>query len=370
MARTKGNIRRRPSGRFQVNWIDGEGQRRFKTFGRKKDAEALLRQAQYDADRERAGLSMPAPAIHIWGDLVELWELKKAAKRSLDSDQGRIRKHLTPLLAGRHVHAIGPAEVTRVEVAIAAKIRAGEFGVSTSRKVLVLFNAMLRMAHRERWLAAAPHVTMPAEPRRQFEWLREADQMTRLISAAQDLAYPGLAELYALALYTGMRAGELLCLQWSDVDFDRLLVTVQRSWEGPTKSGRIRHVPLPSPVAQALREWRLRCPHPDLLFPSQWGRRHHKSGPGPTTKYFHRCLAAADLPRIRFHDLRHTFASHYMLNGGEIYRLSRILGHASVTTTMRYAHLDDDAFAGDRERLGDLFPRRFAEGLILSSASR
>jgi site-specific recombinase XerD len=60
---------------------------------------------------------------------------------------------------------------------------------------------------------------------------------------------------------------------------------------------------------------------------------------------------------MTFHDLRHTFASHWMLKGGDIYRLQKILGHRSVTTTERYAHMAPAAFREDWARLPDLAPK-------------
>ncbi len=64
---------------------------------------------------------------------------------------------------------------------------------------------------------------------------------------------------------------------------------------------------------------------------------------------------------IRFHDLRHTFASHWMMARGDLFKLSKILGHHSIQMTMRYAHLAPDAFAGDLGRLGTSPPVTHAE---------
>ncbi len=77
---------------------------------------------------------------------------------------------------------------------------------------------------------------------------------------------------------------------------------------------------------------------------------------------FHRVLDAAGFPKVEkngkprryivFHDLRHTFASHWVMNGGDIFKLQKILGHKDVTMTMRYSHLSPAAFATDLGRLG------------------
>ncbi len=149
--------------------------------------------------------------------------------------------------------------------------------------------------------------------------------------------------LYALAAYTGMRAGEIAGLEWADVDFERRLITVQRSFEGPTKSDCVRYVPILTPLLGVLREWRLR--HPGrLVFTNRDGAMHRESG-RIFQEVLHRVLEAAGFPKvprngkerpyIRFHDLRHTFASHWVAKGGDLFKLQKILGHRSITMTQR-----------------------------------
>jgi len=162
--------------------------------------------------------------------------------------------------------------------------------------------------------------------------------------------------MYATALYTGMRAGELGGLEWTDVDLERRLITVQRSWDQTTtKTKFIRRVPILDRLLPLLRDWKLSCHHPDIVFPNDKSNRHVPSS-RPFKQTYHRCLEKAGLPRLRFHDLRHTFASHWMLKGGDLFRLQKILGHRSVAMTQRYAHLSPEAFEGDWARFGDFVP--------------
>jgi len=166
--------------------------------------------------------------------------------------------------------------------------------------------------------------------------------------------------LYATAIYTGMRAGELAGLRREDIDLERRLITVQRSFDGPTKSGDVRYVPILDPLLPVLREWLLLCAGP-VVFPNEAGNMHSPSA-YIFQEILHRVLDAAGFPKvkiggqelryIRFHDLRHTFASHWMMNSGDLFKLQRILGHKSVTMTQRYAHLAPEAFASDHGRLG------------------
>jgi integrase len=153
----------------------------------------------------------------------------------------------------------------------------------------------------------------------------------------------------------------LAALEWSDVDLDRRLITVQRSFDGPTKSDRVRYVPILDPLLPVLREWRLRHPG-HLLFTNITGGRLSPSG-RIFQEVLHRVLDAAgfgnvqrggkERPYVRFHDLRHTFASHWVTRRGDLFKLQKILGHQSVQMTMRYAHLAPDAFREDYGRFGD-----------------
>jgi integrase len=211
------------------------------------------------------------------------------------------------------------------------------------------------------WLTMVPKFRKPkvAAFSRDFQWLRSDDEVRRFLVAARDEGENVFA-FYAVAIYTGMRAGELAALEWPDVDLERRLIAVQRSFDGPTKSDRVRYVPILDPLLPLLREWRLR--HPGrLVFTNVAGTMY-----GPSARIFqevlHRVLDAAkfrkvqrsgkERPYVRFHDLRHTFASQWVMRGGDLFKLQKILGHQSVQMTMRYAHLAPDAFAADYARLG------------------
>ncbi|MBL6976170.1 MAG: site-specific integrase, partial [Deltaproteobacteria bacterium] len=129
-----------------------------------------------------------------------------------------------------------------------------------------------------------------------------------------------------------------------------------RSYSRPTKTGEIRHVPILDPLLPVLQEWRLQNPL-QHVFPNERGGMQ-----GPSARIlqeiFHRVLERAGMPRaITFHDLRHTFASHWMMRGGDIFRLQRILGHKSTQMTQRYSHLSPDVFKEDYGRLANLVPR-------------
>jgi integrase len=181
--------------------------------------------------------------------------------------------------------------------------------------------------------------------------------------------------MYSTAVFSGLRAGELAGLRWDDVSFDRRLITVQRSYKSTTKSGELRHVPLLDGLLEVLKEWRLQSKGP-LVFPNYAGNMHRKSD-YIFQETLHRVLDRARFPKVErrgkltwyitWHGTRHSFASHWMMRSGDLFKLQRILGHADSVTTQRYAHLAPSAFDQDHARFSGLAPGRVAEVIPLVS---
>ncbi len=368
MPASKGNVRKRPSGSWQANWLDAHGVRRFKSFQYKKDADTYLRQILGDVDLVRVGLPERMGAArgrHKWSELVELWETKKAAKISLKDDQSRIRVHLAPLLEREVVESIHGPVVTAVERALHKKVQAGQIGVSSQRKILVQLQAMLRMAAREKWIVSAPVLELPREPLHDRPWVQGEEEIVKLLEAATARGYPGLRELYATAIATGLRKGELMGLDWDAVDFRNRVITVRRtSVKGPekvrtaTKGAKVRHVPIPDDLMDMLREFKLSGLHPTIVFPNKRGGRQGVDG-RVFDDIFKECARTAGIPDgLTFHGLRHTYGSHYVQRGGNVYTLQKVMGHESVNTTQLYAHLSEDAFGKDRQMMSGMLGRR------------
>ncbi len=345
-----GKPRKRGNG-YEVNWTDGSGKRRFKTLPTHAAAVKFLRARQAEADAVRVGALEVVEVDRTWPELVELWYEVKHAKRTLGDDKSRIRIHLTPAFGSLKLVDITPRRISRLERDVGRRVSVG-----TVRQVLSLLRSMLRLAVEHGWLAKAPKIRLPKAQEMAYQWIRSEEAMQRLLLAARETEYPGLVELYAMALYTGMRAGELCGLRWADVDLENRLITVQRSWdEQTTKSSEIRRVPILDPLLPLLTAWKLRCHSRELVFPNKRGNMHVRSARVMHQTYTG-CLEKAGIDRIRFHDLRHTFASHWMLKGGDLYRLQKILGHKSIAMTQRYAHLSPSAFQQDWGRFGDFTP--------------
>ena len=358
--KSKGNIRKRPNGTFQANWLEADGRRVYATFATQAEAKIAVNRALAQRDEVQSGTRRFIPSDKTFDDLAALWKDEKSQKRSLRDDLCRIETHLRPLLGGRRLGEIDRAMVTRVQ----RRALDRKAAVGTVRQILALLRGMLRLAVEYEWLDSAPVVKLPAEREHSYQYLKTEDEIRCFLTAAEKHRYPGLLELYATAIYTGLRAGELFGLRWTDVDLDRKLITVRRTYDQETtKTSKIRHVPILEPLHPRLKAWRERNPG-KLVFPNEDGKLQTKdprairdifAGVLKEANIAH--LQASDAEKMTFHDLRHTFASMWMQRGQDLFKLQHILGHTSIKLTMRYAHLGPNAFAGDRDAFDDYFPK-------------
>ncbi len=129
--------------------------------------------------------------------------------------------------------------------------------------------------------------------------------------------------LVAFALATGMRRGEILRLEWNHIDFNNNIIHIYES-----KSGHPREVPIMTSLKELLL--RLNPQESGKVFPLTIKALENDFAVGVKT---------AAIKNFHFHDLRHTFASHFVMHGGSLTDLQRILGHSTLALTQRYAHL-------------------------------
>src|SRR5262245_14299704 len=152
-----------------------------------------------------------------------------------------------------------------------------------------------------------------------------------------------------------MRKGELFGLRWRDVALDMGRVDGLRSYRLVPKGGKPRHVPMHAELARILRRWRERCPATDegLVFPVERRGGGYRMGAKEDMLGLPALLRAAGchVPSKAWHALRHTFASHFMMSGGNLLTLQKLLGHADLKMTMKYAHLGRDFIAAEVARM-------------------
>jgi len=242
----------------------------------------------------------------------------------------------------------------------------------TRRQALILARQVLDCAVEDEIIAANPFadltVTKPAGADEEWTFL----DLEEIALVTDGESIPEAERVaFTVAIYSGMRQGEMLGLLWPDVHLegDRPHVVVRFSHRGRTKNGRTRIVPLLGPARVALERWKRACPRSDegLVFPTPRGCRRQRGDDfgWADTHVPQREIArlrakglspAAIRPgwrsraginrHVRFHDLRHTCASHLVMGSwGAKWSLSEIasmLGHRDTSVTERYAHLGED----------------------------
>jgi integrase len=187
--------------------------------------------------------------------------------------------------------------------------------------------------------ADAVEVKRPDDQRNRY---LDAEEIARLKAALDQKMYrkagKGVNQTFLrlrlialVALTTGMRIAEVFGLTWGDLLYKEELIAVRAKLKG----GKMRYVPMPPESAAEFRSYPAVLGE-DRIFPKEPGAKKDRQR---LDKSFATILDLAGIEDFRFHDLRHTFASWYMMNGGDLYELAKILGHSNIKMTERYAKL-------------------------------
>jgi integrase len=266
----------------------------------------------------------------------------------------RLELHVLPQLGDRPLDQIGVEDVATL---IAGLRRRGYAG-STISCVLIPLSRLFGRAARRGLIEVNPITKLDRSERPRTERRERPvfsrDEIGRLLNAAA----PAYRTLLATAVLSGLRQGELLALHWADIDFDREVIHVrralnrQRQEASPKTSHSLREVVLMPALAKALSHHReasqFRKPD-DYVFTTRGGTPLHWAN--ISVRALKPALRRAGLSPIRWHDLRHTFASLLIAGGANITFVSRQLGHSSSQITLSvYAHLLDREEQAQRTR--------------------
>jgi integrase len=236
----------------------------------------------------------------------------------------------------------------------------------TVQKYLVVMHGIFRRAMKVWGLPANPLTAVDRPRMRVSDDLHafSPEEVWALVRAAESEQD---ATAFLTAAFTGLRMGELLALQWGDVDFPGQSIRVRRSYNAhgglsSPKSGKVRSVPMVPDVATALAKLadrELLTGDEDLVFPGEFGE--YMDGSALRDRY-KRALARAGLRELRFHDLRHTFGT-LAVRRAEVPAVRAWMGHSAIQTTMRYVHYRD------RGRAAELLAKAFRVEPNVSAAS-
>jgi integrase len=300
------------------------------------------REAQAKA-RERAAITVRELGEKFCAEYVapKVKDIEKYRREA----KSNLRARVFPYLADLQAQAVTPADVERMRDGLMAKLAPAS--VLQAKAAL----SKLYTWGRAKGLLTCPSPTTPVEwpsAEGKLDFLSATEVASLLAYVRKDAPY--LEAMIATAIYTGMRKGELFGLRWRDVHLDAGRIDVARSYTTKPKSGKARHLPINPELAAVLHPWKATAEqrHPDLVFPLE-GRM----GTTYETLDLPEILDAAKCsgPDRGWHTLRHTFASHFMMAGGNILTLQKLLGHADLKTTMIYAHLSPDFMAAEVARM-------------------
>ncbi len=291
------------------------------------------------------GSSAPAPLLAKYVDswLEGLEGLVQPS--TVEAYAGRLERHVLPRLGERRLDEVGLDDI----LALISDLRKGGCSGATVVAILTPLSRLFGHAVRRGLIEVNPVSKLDRSERprlsRQERPVLNPEEIGRLLEAAA----PRFRTLLATAILSGLRQGELLGLHWRDIDFDNELIRVRTALnrkrrDVPPKTARaVRDVILMPALAQMLRERRTETGFnrpDDYVFTTRTGTPHH--APHIGQRVLKPALERAGLQPMRWHDLRHTFASLLIAGGANITFVSRQLGHTSSQVTLGvYAHLLD-----------------------------
>lgn len=319
---------------WQIDYYDPQGKRVMKCFPKKADAEAYLGKvvAAKKEGRYHDVFDVKLETKLSFNELADRYEENYRHQRSFNSLKGYVVRGFREFFADRRLSHITFLDLeTYRNRCKATPTMWGKTKADTSvNREMVVLRHMLNKAVEWGMLETSPFQKgkrlMFKENNQRLRFL-SYDEIDRLLDACSSHLKP----IVEIALHTGMRRGELLSLTWEQIRNGQIYLT-------ETKSGKARQIPINDRLAHVLRELRqknqLKSPHV-FCFPNGERIRHIKNG-------FLGACRRAGLEDFHFHDLRHTFASHLVMNGVGLKAVQELLGHADMKMTMRYAHLSHE----------------------------
>jgi integrase len=288
------------------------------------------------------------PEMPTFGEFVEEYMQNHASVRckpsSMAAKRSVLRCHIAPAVGHLRLDQIN----RRWADGYSARCLSRGLKPRTINTHLGLVRRVLQIAYEWGVLPTAPprlEFMKPGQGRTDF--LKE-DDAEKLLAAPID---EQILAMVRVALRTGLRLGELLALRWEDIDLQTGTLRVERTlWHGQMtgtpKNGKTRHLPLAANTIAALRSIRhLKGP---VVFCRVDGRMWSQR---QALKFLTRACAAAGIRRVTWHVLRHSFASHLVMQGTPLRVVQELMGHATIEQTMRYSHVAQEVGIGAVARL-------------------
>ena len=355
----EGTIRQRKDGRWEgrvVIGYDDNGLPKTKNVLAKTKLECTEKleklKEEFGATTERIKPDMP------FGEWIDFWYqtyCKPSIRLTTQACyENRVYKHIIPIIGKISLNKLTGADLQQFYAKVKKSgrlIRTEQFGDGLSDRMVRACHgncrSALEKAVQDGLIRANPAVGCKLPPKKAKEMqVLTHEELQRFLIQSKDEGY---YELFLLELGTGMRRGEILALQWDDLNFNNGELHIKRQVYAvkgelhistPKTKASIRTVVLPTSLINILSEYR-KTVGSKWMFPSPLDSNKTRN-PSSVRKRLQIILERADCKKVRFHDLRHTFSTMALEHGMDIKTLSATIGHISAATTLDiYSHITD-----------------------------
>ena len=336
-----------------VNGFDIRGERVQK---RKRGIESIKKAQDLEFEFERELALKKEGNVHLrWSEWLEecMKQLKVTHKPStLYTFEKACGKWVTPHLGEKEIRNITKTDIHEL---LFEKMADGLCTQNTRKQVLKIMKRILQIAVDNGRLDRNPCQGMTVKvPESEMKVLNNSEAQFLLTQAklTSHRFYP----IWVVALFTGMRSGELFALRWSDIDFETEQITVSRSWSSkngytPTKNQKTRICPISTELKSYLKQLKIQRGGEISVLPNleEWRR-------GQAARILRDFCKSLGITPIRFHDLRATFITNLLARGTSLVQVMAIVGHSDMETTNEYVRKAGIELNGATQKLGYLVP--------------
>ncbi|QDK43205.1 hypothetical protein DOM21_17430 [Bacteriovorax stolpii] len=318
-----------------------------KTFSNKALADKWER--DLDTEYENKSLTGSIAQDYTYNEIYEYWlsnAVPRKTSRSLVKDKQMYRDYIEPFIGRKKISEISAILLSQIPLKALNK----GLSKSSANKIIQHFKAVFNEAYLNDLICRNPAKNIKQYKLEKKEMVYFSQEEMDQILTLTNLKYTGnqrwIHIVYLTCFSCGCRIGEVLGLEWHKINFERNIINISQQWDSvnhtlsnTTKGKKDRIVPLPTSLKIELGA---------LKNFSQGSFIFSNSGERPIdasnfrNRHWSKDLEAAGISKKRIHDTRHTYASHFMMNGGNLYDLKAILGHADFKTTENYAHFSKE----------------------------
>ncbi len=367
-SRGTGELYKEPGGAWGVRWRE-RGKRCYSGGHPSRAlAERVLAKIRGDVAQLRSGLPPDPRGVPVLGELSkDFLARRKQTHRAWAEDGYRWKKHLAPHFAHLRPADVGPAQIRGFIEAKLASLSPGTIRVCVALLSSLFVDLVEKKVATSNPARALPRSTMrlmrPTYDPRTTPFIERLADVRRILLRLPE----PLNVAYAIGALAGLRTGEVFALRWNHIDLAARRIHVRESVKGPLKDKDSRIAPILDSLQPILVAWRLSHPGEGLVIPAMrvdGAKVDDKHTPGRRLRVVLSDLGLArpgfGLPdpakpkakqKLWYWCTRHTFASQWVMAGGSIEKLSKVMGHYSITVTERYAHLKPELFTPQDRKL-------------------